>query len=63
MHLNMLTQDYLDPTLSLLIVVLICASTWPLFKESILILLNSTPSHLDTTQLRAGLVSCVPVIR
>ena len=54
---------YLDPLLSLLIVVLICASTWPLFKESVLILLNSTPSHINTSQLESGLLSCIPVIR
>ena len=56
-------KDYLDPLLSLLIVILICISTWPLFRESIMILLNSTPAHIDTTQLKSGLMSTIPVIR
>ena len=56
-------KHYLDPLLSLVIVVLICVSTWPLFQESVLILLNSTPSSLNTSQLKSGLLSCVPVIR
>ena len=56
-------KNYLDPLLSLVIVVLICASTWPLFRESVLILLNSTPSSLNTLELKSGLLSCIPVIR
>ena len=56
-------KHYLDPLLSLVIVVLICVSTWPLFQESVLILLNSTPSSLNTSQLKSGLLSCIPVIR
>merc|ERR1712024_20707 len=38
-------KDYLDPVLSLVIVLLICASTWPLLRESVFILLNSIPAH------------------
>ena len=56
-------RDYIDPLLSLVIVVLICVSTWPLFRESVHILLNSTPSHINTSQLKSGLLTCVPVIR
>ena len=56
-------SDYIDPLLSLVIVVLICVSTWPLFRESVLILLNSTPGHIDTSTLESGLMACVPVIR
>ena len=47
-------KDYLDPVLSLVIVVLICGSTWPLFRDSILILLNSTPSHIDAADVKSG---------
>ena len=56
-------RDYLDPVLSLVIVFLICLSTWPLLRDSILILLNSTPPHVDTSELRSGLINCLPVIR
>lgn len=56
-------KDYLDPVLSLVIVVLICGSTWPLFRDSILILLNSTPSHIDAADVKSGLLSNVPAIK
>ena len=56
-------RDYIDPLLSLVIVILICVSTWPLFRESVLILLNSTPGHIESSQLKSGLLSGVPVIR
>ena len=56
-------KDYLDPVLSLVIVVIICASTWPLMRDSTLILLNSTPSHIDTAHLETNLVSSVAAVR
>ena len=36
-------RDYLDPLLSLLIVLLVSLSSWPLLTQSVLILLNSIP--------------------
>ena len=36
-------RDYLDPLLSLVIVLLVSLSSWPLLKQSVLILLNSIP--------------------
>ena len=36
-------RDYLDPLLSLLIVLLVSLSSWPLLRQSVLILLNSIP--------------------
>ena len=56
-------KDYLDPLLSLVIVFLICVSTWPLLRESVFILLNSIPAHIDAAALKAGLISSVPSIR
>ena len=56
-------KDYLDPVLSLVIVLLVCSSTWPLLTQSALILLNSIPDHIDADALRAGLVSCSEAIR
>ena len=56
-------KDYLDPVLSLVIVLLICVSTWPLLRESVFILLNSIPGHIDADALKSGLISTVPAIR
>ena len=56
-------RDYLDPLLSLVIVLLICVSTWPLLRESVFILLNSIPAHIDADALKAGLMATVPSIR
>ena len=56
-------KDYLDPVLSLVIVLLICASTWPLLRESVFILLNSIPGHIDAEALKTGLISTIPAIR
>ena len=36
-------KDYLDPLLSLVIVLLVSLSSWPLLRQSVLILLNSIP--------------------
>ena len=56
-------RDYLDPLLSLVIVLLVSLSSWPLLRQSVLILLNSIPEHIDAEALKAGLVSSVSAIR
>jgi len=56
-------RDYLDPVLSLVIVIIICISTYPLMRDSTLILLNSTPPHIDTLDLETRLVSSVSAVR
>lgn len=38
---------YIDPALSLLIVILILQSVWPLLQESALILLQTVPTHIQ----------------
>ena len=38
-------KDYLDPLLSLIIVLLVSLSSWPLLRQSVLILLNSIPGQ------------------
>ena len=53
-------SDYIDPLLSLVIVVIICVTTWPLFRDSTLVLLNSIPPHIDLAMLQADLVATVP---
>ena len=50
---------YLDPVLSLVIVLIILASTWPLLRDSTLILLNTIPAHIDLLDLETRLVTTV----
>jgi len=50
---------YLDPALSMVIVIIILASTWPLLRDSTLILLNTIPAHIDLLDLERRLVSTV----
>ena len=52
-------KDYLDPVLSLVIVVIICLTTWPLLRDSTLVLLNTIPPHIDLAELQADLVKSV----
>ena len=52
-------RDYLDPFLSLVIVIIICFSTWPLFRDSTLILLNSIPPNINVIDLEERLLSTV----
>lgn len=44
-------KEYLDPALSIVLVVLILHSVWPLLRESALILLQTVPTHI---QVREG---------
>jgi len=46
---------WLDPVLSFVIVVFILKNCWGIAKESGLILMNSTPSHLDLEKVRRHL--------
>ncbi|MFA9562772.1 MAG: cation diffusion facilitator family transporter [Nitrospirota bacterium] len=47
-----LTQlTILDPLISLVLVVVIVKGSWPLFRESLDILLESTPPHLNTSTI------------
>lgn len=44
-------QPVLDPLISLLLVGVILKGSWPLFRESLDILLESTPRHLQTSRI------------
>ena len=55
-------KDYIDPLLSIVIVVIICLTTWPLLRDSTLVLLNTIPPHIDLVELQADLVKTVPGI-
>jgi len=43
---------YMDPALSLLLVLILCVTTIPIFKQSVFILLQSVPVHIDIHQLK-----------
>lgn len=38
---------YMDPALSIVLVILILNSVWPLLRESALILLQTVPTHIQ----------------
>lgn len=40
-------RHYMDPALSILLVILILHSVWPLLRESALILLQTVPTHIQ----------------
>ncbi|XP_063233390.1 proton-coupled zinc antiporter SLC30A1 [Bacillus rossius redtenbacheri] len=50
---------YLDPALSLLLVVLILHSVWPLLQESALILLQTVPTHIRVDDIQRRLLAKV----
>lgn len=41
---------YIDPALSLVLVILILVSVWPLLRESALILLQTVPTHIQVSR-------------
>lgn len=47
---------YMDPALSLLLVILILQSVWPLLKESALILLQTVPTHIQVDVIQQRLL-------
>jgi cation diffusion facilitator family transporter len=47
-------RHYLDPVLSLVIVIIIVVATVPLVKQSALVLMQTTPSSVDLVGLRKG---------
>lgn len=53
---------YVDPTLSIIIVIIITISAIPLFKETSLILLQTMPKNLKTNELKKQLLEEVPEV-
>jgi cobalt-zinc-cadmium efflux system protein len=47
-----------DPILSLLIGLLVLYSSWTLIRDSVHILMESTPKHLDPAAIRTSLLNC-----
>jgi cobalt-zinc-cadmium efflux system protein len=52
----------LDPLISLLVVVAIAKGAWPLFKESLEVLLESTPPHISATHV-AATIEAIPGVK
>ncbi|XP_061706360.1 uncharacterized protein LOC133517179 isoform X1 [Cydia pomonella] len=50
---------YLDPALSLVLVILILLSVWPLLRESALILLQTVPTHIQVDAIQRRLLEKV----
>lgn len=53
---NEAVQKYLDPSLSLVMVLIISSTTIPLIRESANILLQSIPPHINVAAIRADLL-------
>lgn len=51
-----------DPLISLLVVVAIAKGAWPLFKESLEVLLESTPPHISATHV-AATIDAIPGVK
>jgi len=49
-------QAYVDPLLSMALVLLISCSTWPLLRESALILLQTVPTHIQVEGIQERLL-------
>ncbi|XP_075235037.1 solute carrier family 30 member 1 [Lycorma delicatula] len=52
-------KDYMDPALSILMVILILRSVWPLLQESALILLQTVPTHIQVDAIQKKLLDKV----
>lgn len=52
-------KNYIDPALSLLLVLLILHSVWPLLQESSLILLQTVPTHIQVDAIQRRLLDKV----
>ncbi|XP_026468570.1 zinc transporter 1 [Ctenocephalides felis] len=50
---------YIDPALSILLVILIVHSVWPLLRESALILLQTVPTHIQVDSIQQRLLQKV----
>jgi len=50
-------QAYVDPVLSMALVLLISCSTWPLLRESALILLQTVPTHIQVEGIQERLLA------
>jgi zinc transporter 1 len=54
--------QYVDPSLSIVIVIIIVSSTIPLLKESSLVLMQTVPDNYEVSELKENLLIAVPEI-
>lgn len=52
-------KAYIDPALSIVLVLLILHSVWPLLRESALILLQTVPTHIQMDAIQQRLLEKV----
>lgn len=52
-------KNYMDPALSIILVLLILKSVWPLLRESALILLQTVPTHIQVDEIQKRLLENV----
>ncbi|KAF5272456.1 hypothetical protein FQR65_LT04924 [Abscondita terminalis] len=52
-------KDYIDPGLSIILVLLILHSVWPLLRDSALILLQTVPTHIQIDAIQRRLLTNV----
>lgn len=50
---------YMDPALSILMVIIILRSLWPLLRDSSLILLQTVPTHIEVDMIQKKLLDKV----
>lgn len=53
---------WLDPVISLVIVLVIMISTWGLLRDSLRLALNAVPAHIDVTEVENYLLQCSGVV-
>lgn len=61
-HKDPVLGSYLDPALSLITVIFILCSTWPLFCESALILLQNIPISMKVDDIKGELLKIEGVL-
>lgn len=55
-------KAYIDPALSIVLVLLILHSVWPLLRESALILLQTVPTHIQMDAIQQRLLEKVRIV-
>lgn len=50
--------NWVDPVASIIIAVLILYSSWELLRETVAVLMESAPGHIDVDEVRGAIVEC-----
>lgn len=54
---------YVDPSMSIIMVIIILKTSIPLLMETSKILMNSAPQHIQINEIRERLLSTIPEIK